>query len=142
MRGDQLARQWRILRTIESNKQGASVAELAEQEGCHPRTIWRDLSAIQNAHLPLLFQFNPTHDSHHQRNAQLATRDLQRETHSMTMEVGGLVEVMSWVMGVAEVVPEGAMSFRLEHFERFERLERAPRSNSYIALSLSCCFLG
>ena len=56
----------------------------------------------------------------------------------MTMEVGGLCEVMSWVMGVSEVVPEGAMSFRLEHFER---LERAPRSNSYIALSFILWFV-
>jgi len=59
----------------------------------------------------------------------------------MTMEVGGLCAVMIWVMGVAEVVPEGAMSFRLEHFERFERLERAPRSNSYIALSFILWFV-
>ena len=39
MRGDQLARQWRILRTIESRNHGATVAELAAQEGCHTRTI-------------------------------------------------------------------------------------------------------
>jgi len=53
MRGDQLARQWRILRTIESGNQGATVAELAEQEDCSPRTIWRDLAAIQKAGFPL-----------------------------------------------------------------------------------------
>jgi predicted DNA-binding transcriptional regulator YafY len=53
MRGDQLARQWRILRTIESKKQGTTVAELASQEDCHPRTIWRDLAAIQEAGFPL-----------------------------------------------------------------------------------------
>ncbi len=53
MRGDQLARQWRILRTIESRNQGATVAELAAQEDCHPRTIWRDLAAIQEAGFPL-----------------------------------------------------------------------------------------
>ncbi len=53
MRGEQLARQWRILRTIESRNHGATVAELAEQEGCHPRTMWRDLSAIQEAGFPL-----------------------------------------------------------------------------------------
>jgi len=29
------------------------VAELAAQEGCHPRTIWRDLAAIQAAGFPL-----------------------------------------------------------------------------------------
>jgi predicted DNA-binding transcriptional regulator YafY len=53
MRGDQLARQWRILRTIESRNHGATVAELAQQEDCHSRTIWRDLAAIQEAGFPL-----------------------------------------------------------------------------------------
>ena len=53
MRGDQLARQWRILRTIESSKQGVTVAQFAEEEDCHPRTIWRDLAAIQAAGFPL-----------------------------------------------------------------------------------------
>ncbi|MDY6988936.1 MAG: WYL domain-containing transcriptional regulator [Thermodesulfobacteriota bacterium] len=53
MRGDQLARQWRILRTIESRKHGATVADLAAEEDCHPRTIWRDLAAIQAAGFPL-----------------------------------------------------------------------------------------
>jgi len=43
MRGDQLARQWRILRTIESGKNGATVAELAA----------RDVAAIQAAGFPL-----------------------------------------------------------------------------------------
>ena len=53
MRGEQLARQWRILRTIESRNHGITVAELAQQEGCHTRTIWRDLAAIQEAGFPL-----------------------------------------------------------------------------------------
>lgn len=53
MRGDQLARQWRILRMIESSKQGVTVSQLAEAEGCHTRTIWRDLAAIQYAGFPL-----------------------------------------------------------------------------------------
>ena len=53
VRGDQLARQWRILRTIESRKHGATVADLAQQEGCHTRTTWRDLAAIQEAGFPL-----------------------------------------------------------------------------------------
>lgn len=53
MRGEQLARQWRILRTIESQNHGITVAELAQQEGCHARTIWRDLAAIQDAGFPL-----------------------------------------------------------------------------------------
>ena len=53
MRGDQLARQWRILQAIESRTHGATVAELAAEEGCHPRTIWRDLATIQAAGFPL-----------------------------------------------------------------------------------------
>ena len=82
MRGEQLTRQWRILRDFESKEHGTTVAELAEQEDCHPRTIWQDLAAIQNPQLLLLFQFNPMYDSQHQRKAQLSRQDLKRETHS------------------------------------------------------------
>jgi len=49
MRGDQLARQRRILQAIESRKHGATVATPVAEEGSHPRTIWRDLVAIQAA---------------------------------------------------------------------------------------------
>ncbi len=48
MRREQLPRQWRILGTIESRKHGATVAELADQEGCHRRSIWRDVAAIHS----------------------------------------------------------------------------------------------
>ena len=88
MRGEQLTRQGRILGAIKSRKQGATVAELAAQENCSPRTIWQDLAAIQNAQLALLFQFNPMRDSRDWREVQLSMRHLQREAHSMTMEVG------------------------------------------------------
>jgi len=53
MRGEQLVRQWRILRTIDSRSHGATVAELARQEGCHTRAIWGDLAAIQEGGFPL-----------------------------------------------------------------------------------------
>jgi predicted DNA-binding transcriptional regulator YafY len=53
MRGEQLTRQWRILRTMETRKNAATVAELAEQEDCRPRTISQDLAAIQEASFPL-----------------------------------------------------------------------------------------
>jgi hypothetical protein len=56
VRGEQLARQWRILRTIESQNHGATLAELASQEGCHTRAIWRDLAAIQEAGFPPLLR--------------------------------------------------------------------------------------
>ena len=56
MRGEQLARQWRILRTLESGKTGATVADLAQEQDCHPRTVWRDLTAIQEASFHLYFK--------------------------------------------------------------------------------------
>ncbi|MBW2196067.1 MAG: HTH domain-containing protein [Deltaproteobacteria bacterium] len=54
MRGEQLARQWRILRTLESRKTGTTVADLAQEQDCHPRTVWRDLTAIQEAGFTML----------------------------------------------------------------------------------------
>jgi predicted DNA-binding transcriptional regulator YafY len=53
MRGDQLARQWRILRHIEASKRGLTVAEIADLEGIALRTAYRDLEALQEAGFPL-----------------------------------------------------------------------------------------
>jgi hypothetical protein len=48
-RGDQLARQWRIIQTLISSKQGKSAADFVKDKNCHPRTIYRDLGALQEA---------------------------------------------------------------------------------------------
>jgi len=53
LRGDQLARQWRIIRSIEASPKGLTVAELARREGIGIRTIYRDLTALQEAGFPL-----------------------------------------------------------------------------------------
>ncbi len=58
MRGQALARQWRILRTIESRSYGVTVAELAAEKGCHPRTVWRDLAAIDQGAMRRLDPFS------------------------------------------------------------------------------------
>ncbi|MFP3869814.1 MAG: helix-turn-helix transcriptional regulator [Syntrophobacteria bacterium] len=52
-RGDQLTRQWRIIQTLVSSKQGKTVAQLVKEENCHPRTIYRDLEALQEAGFPI-----------------------------------------------------------------------------------------
>ena len=52
-RGDQLARQWRIIQTLVSSRHGKTVAELVREENCHPRTIYRDLEALQEAGFPI-----------------------------------------------------------------------------------------
>jgi predicted DNA-binding transcriptional regulator YafY len=42
-RGNQLDRQWRLLRLID-RPAGVTVEDAAEDLGCHVRTIWRDLT--------------------------------------------------------------------------------------------------
>ncbi len=55
-RGDQLSRQWRIIQTLISAKQGKSASDLAGTLRCHSRTIYRDLEALQAAGFPLYNQ--------------------------------------------------------------------------------------
>jgi hypothetical protein len=49
MRGDQLARQWLIIRAIEASPDGLTVIEIAQREESGKRTIYRDLEALQAA---------------------------------------------------------------------------------------------
>ena len=51
-RGDQLARQWRLLHLID-RPQGVTVEDAARDLGCTVRTIWRDLGVLQKAGFPL-----------------------------------------------------------------------------------------
>jgi predicted DNA-binding transcriptional regulator YafY len=52
-RGDQLGRQWKIIQILVSSKRGKSAAELADGLDCHPRTLYRDLEALQVAGFPI-----------------------------------------------------------------------------------------
>jgi len=52
-RGDQLGRQWKIIQTLISSRQGKSAADLAGDLDCHPRTVYRDLEALQIAGFPI-----------------------------------------------------------------------------------------
>lgn len=53
MRGDQLSRQWQILRHIEVNQNGATASEISSLGGVSLRTAYRDLSDLQHAGFPL-----------------------------------------------------------------------------------------
>ena len=53
MRGDQLARQWRIIRAIEASLNGLTVKEIAQREETRIRAIYRDLEALQALGFPL-----------------------------------------------------------------------------------------
>ena len=52
MRGDQLARQWRIIRGIGTSPNGLTVTEIAQREETGIRTIYRNLEALQAANFP------------------------------------------------------------------------------------------
>jgi len=52
-RGDQLGRQWKIIRTLIAARRGKSVREIADELNCHSRTIYRDLEALQTAGFPI-----------------------------------------------------------------------------------------
>jgi len=52
-RGDQLARQWRIIQTLVSSRYGKSTGDLARELECHSRTLYRDLEALQVAGFPM-----------------------------------------------------------------------------------------
>jgi len=52
-RGDQLARQWRIIQTMISSRHGKSASGLAHELSCHTRTVYRDLEALQAAGFPV-----------------------------------------------------------------------------------------
>jgi len=53
MRGDQLSRQWRVLRQLEVSKQGITANKIAELSGTSLRTAYRDLDDLQLAGFPL-----------------------------------------------------------------------------------------
>ncbi|MCB2188433.1 MAG: WYL domain-containing protein [Deltaproteobacteria bacterium] len=53
MRGEQLARQWQLIRILECRRHGASARELAREVGVTVRTVYRDLDALQLAGFPI-----------------------------------------------------------------------------------------
>jgi predicted DNA-binding transcriptional regulator YafY len=51
-RGSQLSRQWRLLQLID-RPSGVTLDDAAHELDCTTRTVWRDLSALQNAGFPI-----------------------------------------------------------------------------------------
>ena len=52
-RGDQLARQWIIFQQLMASRYGKTVNDLAADLDCHPRTVYRDLEALQVGGFPI-----------------------------------------------------------------------------------------
>ncbi len=52
-RGDQLIRQWRIIQWLNVSRYGNTVTQIADRLNCHPRSVYRDLAALEAAGFPL-----------------------------------------------------------------------------------------
>jgi predicted DNA-binding transcriptional regulator YafY len=53
MRGDQLARQWKLIQLLAKARYGVALDALAEELGCNRRTVYRDLDALMFAGFPI-----------------------------------------------------------------------------------------
>jgi predicted DNA-binding transcriptional regulator YafY len=53
MRGDQLARQWRLIQLLARRRFGVGLDECAAELECNKRTVYRDLDALQYAGFPV-----------------------------------------------------------------------------------------
>ncbi|BBO93009.1 transcriptional regulator [Desulfosarcina ovata subsp. ovata] len=60
-RGDQLSRQWKIIHLLSKSNAGKTAAQLAESLECTPRTVYRDLEALQAGGFPITTE---TRDNH------------------------------------------------------------------------------
>ncbi|UCE86378.1 MAG: WYL domain-containing protein [Deltaproteobacteria bacterium] len=54
MRGDQLARQWRLIQRLARSRAGVGIDDLAADLECTRRTVYRDLDALMFAGFPVL----------------------------------------------------------------------------------------
>jgi predicted DNA-binding transcriptional regulator YafY len=52
-RGEQLGRQWKIIQRLIASPAGIAASDMAESLGCHSRTVYRDLEALQLGGFPL-----------------------------------------------------------------------------------------
>lgn len=53
MRGDRLARQWKILHLLSGLREGMGVVAIAKEFGTPVRSVYRDLEVLQKAGFPL-----------------------------------------------------------------------------------------
>jgi len=61
VRGDQLARQWKLIQRLARSRVGATPDDLADDLGCVRRTVYRDLDALMYAGFPVVSEKRDGH---------------------------------------------------------------------------------
>jgi proteasome accessory factor B len=98
-RGDQLARQWRLLQLID-RPAGVTVEDAASELDCTVRTVWRDVRVLEKANFPIYDE----RSSDGRRTVFRVTEDFKRRIPlSLT-----LPEVAALVMSRGLLTPLGA----------------------------------
>ena len=79
-RGDQLARQWIIFQQLMKSRYGKTLNDLAADLDCHPRTVYRDLDALQAAVLSVKLRYL---DNWHEQRCKNAQAHQQGKLHAL-----------------------------------------------------------
>ncbi|HSO19482.1 MAG TPA: WYL domain-containing protein, partial [Desulfosarcina sp.] len=69
-RGDQLSRQWKIIQTLFASAAGRTVCDLAQTLECTPRTVYRDLEALQAGGFPITTEIRNNRSYWYMLNAE------------------------------------------------------------------------
>lgn len=83
-RGDQLARQWKIIQALSASRHGRSVVQLAGDMLCHKRTVYRDLEALQQAGFPV-------YNERHEQQTRWRLLDTMRDTMPLPLSLTELM---------------------------------------------------
>ncbi len=114
-RGQEVIRQWKLLKETEAARYGLSVEQLAERLGVTSRTIRRDLSQLQEAGFPL---------EQRQRDTRRAW-SLNREAFKGLMDSGlTLAELCALYFSRALMEFLAGTPFRQDLASAFEKFER------------------
>lgn len=79
-RGDNLLRQWELIKTLQANRFGISTEELASRLECNKRTVQRDLNALQN-----IFPISHEQRDRGKRYWKLAHNTIESDQLQLTM---------------------------------------------------------
>jgi cell wall-associated NlpC family hydrolase len=79
-RGDNLFRQWELLKVLQANRSGLSIEALAERLECNKRTVQRDLSVLQD-----IFHISTEQHDRGKKYWKLAQNTIESEQLQLTM---------------------------------------------------------